>query len=186
MVAGPFVGSPGENHVCSDWQIVTVPALSPVWTASCVTGTLAVHIHLGDGTFGGVLAGLHQLDADTDYQVRVRFKGDAMPGGEWSPWSERGFHTASASVIEPLVLSDVSNVPRRRRWQDAGGNAIALPPGVAAAPRGSRRRDPARDPRLGRAGNRSSNPGGPLGARSGPRRLHGRSAPLRFPCPRPI
>ena len=48
-----------------------------VWTASCVTGTLAVHIHLGDGTFGGALAGLHQLDANTDYQVRVRFNGDA-------------------------------------------------------------------------------------------------------------
>ncbi len=128
MVAGPFVGSPGENHVCSDWQIVTVPALSPVWTASCVTGTLAVHIHLGDGTFGGVLAGLHQLDANTDYQVQVRFKGDAN-GGEWSPWSERGFHTASASAIEPLVLSDVSNVPPPS-WHDAGGNAIALPPGA--------------------------------------------------------
>src|SRR6516165_3852766 len=57
MVTDAFVGSPGETHVCSDWKIVSVPALDPVWTASCVTGTLAVHIHLGDGEFVGDLAG---------------------------------------------------------------------------------------------------------------------------------
>jgi glucose/arabinose dehydrogenase len=125
MVAGPFVGSAGETHVCSDWKIVSVPTLDPVWTASCVTGTLAVHIHLGDGTFVGALAGLHQLDADKDYQVQVRFEG-SLNGSDWSPWAERGFHTASATAIEPLVLSDVSNVPTPS-LHDAAGSEIVLP-----------------------------------------------------------
>ena len=126
MVAGPFEGSPGEAHVCSDWMIVAVPSLDTVWSAPCVTGTLAVHIHLGDGTFSGSLAGYHQLDADRDYRVRVRFQGDAAPGGDWSAWSERGFHTAPASEIEPLVLSDVSVVPPPR-WEDETGKDIVFP-----------------------------------------------------------
>jgi glucose/arabinose dehydrogenase len=127
MVAGPFSGSPGENHVCSDWQLVDVVSLQTVWSASCVTGTLAVHIHLGDGVFAGELAGLHQLDASKDYRVRVRFQGDAAPAPDWSPWSERGFHTASATAIEPLVLSDISTVPTPR-WQDATGRDVVFPP----------------------------------------------------------
>jgi glucose/arabinose dehydrogenase len=125
MVAGPFAGSPGETHVCSDWQIVDTAAAATVWSASCVTGTLAVHIHLGDGVFGGSLTGLHQLDAGRDYRVRVRFQG-SLPGSDWSGWSERGFHTASATEIEVLVLSDVSSVPAPR-WQDASGGDVVLP-----------------------------------------------------------
>jgi glucose/arabinose dehydrogenase len=130
MVAGPFSGSPGENHVCSDWQIVAVASSETVWSASCVTGTLAIHIHLGDGTFAGALTGLHQLDADRDYRLRVRFEGDGAPAPDWSDWSERLFHTASATAIEPLVLSDVSIVPPPR-WLDAAGRDVVLP--VAAA-----------------------------------------------------
>ena len=128
MVAGPFVGNPGENHTCSDWQIVDVASLETVWSASCVTGTLAVHIHLGDGIFAGALAGLHQLDSSKDYQVRVRFQGDAAPAPDWSGWSQRGFHTAAPSQIEPLVLSDVSTVPAIQ-WQDAAGHGVVLPAG---------------------------------------------------------
>jgi glucose/arabinose dehydrogenase len=131
MVAGPFVGDPGETHVCSDWQILSMPSLDPVWTASCVTGTLAVHIHLGDGTFVGALAGLHQLDADRDYRVQVRFEGSSG-GGEWSDWSVRNFHTASAAAIEPMVLSDVSIVPDPR-WRDASGSDVALPASTGTA-----------------------------------------------------
>jgi glucose/arabinose dehydrogenase len=56
----------------------------------------------------------------------VRFQGDAVPGGDWSDWSERGFHTASATSIEPLVLSDVSTVPQPR-WQDEAGDDVVLP-----------------------------------------------------------
>jgi glucose/arabinose dehydrogenase len=130
MVAGPFVGPPGAVHICSDWEIQTASTSTAVWTASCVTGALAVHIHLGDGTFAGALAGHHQLDADTPYNLRVRFKDGALaPADPWSPWSTRAFLTGSASVVEPLVLSDVSRVPDPR-WQDAANKDLALPEGI--------------------------------------------------------
>jgi hypothetical protein len=45
MVTGPFLGAPGESHVCSDWEIRTISSGEAVWTASCVTGTLKIHIH---------------------------------------------------------------------------------------------------------------------------------------------
>ena len=130
MVAGPFVGPPGAVHVCSDWEI-DAPAGAAVWSASCVTGSLAVHIHLGDGTFVGALAGHHQLDPDTSYTLRVRFEDGALPpANPWSPWSTRAFRTGSASVVEPLVLSDVSRVPDPR-WQDAANHDLTLAAGVA-------------------------------------------------------
>ncbi|MGE5413733.1 MAG: hypothetical protein ACM3NW_06125, partial [Syntrophomonadaceae bacterium] len=133
MVAGPFVASPGETHLCSDWQLVAVASLETVWSAPCATGALAVHIHLGDGAFEGALSGRHQLDPDRDYRLRVRFAGDAVPAGDWSPWSERAFHTQAATVVEPLVLSDVSVVPPPR-WQDASGRDVAFPaPGASLA-----------------------------------------------------
>ena len=96
-----------------------------------MTGALAVHIHLGDGTFVGALAGHHQLDPDSPYTLRVRFKDGALPPADpWSPWSIRSFRTGSASVIEPLVLSDVSRVPEPR-WQDAADRDLTLPAGAA-------------------------------------------------------
>ena len=130
MVAGPFVGPSGAVHVCSDWEIQASTGAA-VWSASCVTGALAVHIHLGDGTFVGALAGHHQLDPDSPYTLHVRFKDGALPPADpWSPWSIRSFRTGSASVIEPLILSDVSRVPEPR-WQDASDRDLILPAGVA-------------------------------------------------------
>jgi hypothetical protein len=79
MVAGPFVGSPGENHVCSDWELRVTTTDELVWSASCVQGTLAVHIHLGDGQFTGSLTGAHELRPSSGYTLRVRFLGDAAP-----------------------------------------------------------------------------------------------------------
>ncbi len=131
MVAGPFVGPPGAVHVCSDWEIQATATGTAVWSAPCVTGALAVHIHLGDGTFVDALAGHHQLDPDTPYTLRVRFKDDALaPADPWSAWSTRAFRTGSASVIEPLILSDVSRVPEPR-WQDAADRDLTRPAGVA-------------------------------------------------------
>src|SRR5207248_11268329 len=99
MVAGPFSGAPGESHVCSDWEIRTPFSAELVWNASCVTGTLAVHIHLGDGAFQNSLAGHHQLDSGIFYKVRVRFEGNQpAPGGSWSDWAARVFHTAPATA----------------------------------------------------------------------------------------
>src|SRR5262245_62682153 len=98
MVAETFSGAPGENHVCSDWEIRTISPDAVVWSAPCVTGALKVHIHLGDGTFENALAGHHQLDYGTNYKVRVRFLGDAPPpGSSWSDWAERPFTTSPAT-----------------------------------------------------------------------------------------
>ncbi len=133
MVAGPFTGSPGESHVCSDWEIRAAASGELVWTALCAAATLAVHIHLGDGAFVNSLSGHHQLDADTDYLLRVRFEGDAgPPESQWSEWAERRFHTAPATAIEPLVLSDVSDIPAPR-WRNEASADVILPgdPGPA-------------------------------------------------------
>src|SRR5262245_43991939 len=127
MVAGPFVGSPGETHVCSDWEIRDTASNELVWSASCVQGTLAVHIHLGDGQFGGSLAGQHELRPSTAYTLRVRFLGDAPPpDSDWSDWATRPFLTASPSAILPLVLSDVAALPVPR-WKDGSGQDVLLP-----------------------------------------------------------
>jgi glucose/arabinose dehydrogenase len=127
MVAGPFVGSPGERHVCSDWEIRGA-ADDLAWTAPCVTGAGLVHVHLGDGTFAGGYVGRTQLNSGSSYRLRVRFLGDAPPDGtDWSEWAERPFTTSAASGLSrPLVLSDVSLIPAPR-WRDADGNEIALP-----------------------------------------------------------
>ena len=103
MVAGPFVGDPGETHVCSDWEIRTIVSDTVVWTAPCVTGTLAVHIHLGDGAFVGLLAGRHELNADEDYRLRVRFEGSSN-GGEWSDWSARGLLDRNKALWAAFVI----------------------------------------------------------------------------------
>jgi glucose/arabinose dehydrogenase len=132
MVAGPFVASPGENHVCSDWEIRTSGSDTLVWFASCVTGALKVHTHLGDGEFTGPLEGKHQLSADSYYKLRVRFQGDAGdPGTDWSDWAERLFHTAAGSSIQPIVLSDIA-VIREPSWRDEEGRDVVLPPGMPA------------------------------------------------------
>jgi glucose/arabinose dehydrogenase len=129
MVAGPFVGSPGESHVCSDWEIRTVYSDQIVWSASCVTGVLAVHIHLGDGEFTGLLAGRHELNAGSQYRLRVRFLGNAAPDGtDWSGWAERPFATAAANQVQPLTLSDVASIPAPR-WIDGSGASVILPAG---------------------------------------------------------
>ena len=127
MVAGPFVGSPGERHVCSDWEIRGV-AGDLAWSAPCITGAGLVHVHLGDGTFAGGYVGRTQLNSGSAYLLRVRFLGDAPPDGtDWSEWAERPFSTSSSTgQSRPLVLSDVSVIPTPR-WRDEDGNDIVLP-----------------------------------------------------------
>ncbi len=133
MVAGPFVGSPGESHVCSDWEIRTPYSDQLVWGAPCATGTGKVHVHLGDGQFTGPLEGRHQLDSGSQYVLRVRFLGDAAPAGtDWSDWAARPFSTTLATAIQPLVLSDVSVIPTPR-WRDDAGHDVVLPPAGARA-----------------------------------------------------
>ena len=126
MVAGPFVGSPGESHVCSDWEIRNEgDALA--WTAPCVRGAGLVHVHLGDGTFVGDYQGRRELNSGDHYRLRVRFLGDAAGGTDWSDWAVRPFATSRATGLSrPLVLSDVSVIPTPR-WRDTAGQDIVLP-----------------------------------------------------------
>ena len=131
MVAGPFVGSPGENHVCSDWEIRAFLSGSVVWEAPCAVATQKLHIHLGDGEFVGFLTGRHQLNSGTDYRLRVRFQGDAN-GGQWSDWAELRFRTTDPWEIQALILSDVASIAAPR-WRDEAGNDVALPVGQPAS-----------------------------------------------------
>jgi glucose/arabinose dehydrogenase len=134
MVAGPFAGAPGENHVCTDWELKTEPSDQTVWEAPCASaGALKVHIHLGDGTFVDPLAAGRQLENDRDYKLRVRFHGDQPPpAGSWSDWAERVFRTAPANAIAPLVLSGVASIPTPT-WRDERSREVNLPAGPPAA-----------------------------------------------------
>lgn len=128
MVTAPFEPSqPDETHFCSDWQIASIPSAEIVWQASCATGGSAVHIHLGDGEFSGSLTGAHQLDADRDHLLRVRFQVRTSSGvSETSDWAERRFRTSAASQILPLLQSDVARIPAPS-WNDDTGVPIVLP-----------------------------------------------------------
>jgi glucose/arabinose dehydrogenase len=133
MVAAFSDETQEAHHVCSDWEIRTIYSDQAVWTASCVTGTLKVHIHLGDGQFVGLLEGRHELNAGGQYKLRVRFLGDAdPPGSDWSAWAERLFVTTPANAIQPLILSDVSETPAPR-WRDDSGQDLVLPAGSPSA-----------------------------------------------------
>ena len=73
--AGPFVGSPGESHVCSDWR-----SRGPVGRG-CLVGDLPRGHGEGAHSSGGwrvrrSLAGRRQLDSGLDYRLRVRFQGE--------------------------------------------------------------------------------------------------------------
>jgi glucose/arabinose dehydrogenase len=134
MVAGPFAGSPGESHACTDWEIRNHPTDELVWSAPCVTGSGLVHVHLGDGSFAGSLEGRHQLSSSSSYRLRVRFLGDGPPeGSDWSDWAIRPFQTTAASGIRPLVLSDASVIPTPHWRDEAGGDVILPAPQTSAA-----------------------------------------------------
>jgi glucose/arabinose dehydrogenase len=93
MEAPTFFDADGNTHVCSDWQIWSVSPAELAWEAPCAGGLEKVHIHLGDGTFVGSYAGRTELNFDTTYNLRVRFRDSA---GESSAWSERQFRTSPA------------------------------------------------------------------------------------------
>ena len=82
-----------DDDACTDWEIRTADLSKVVWRAPCQTETLAVHIHLGDGTFLP-LNGDTGLQFDSTYVVRARFRAtDASV----SDWTMRTFKTYPAS-----------------------------------------------------------------------------------------
>jgi glucose/arabinose dehydrogenase len=79
-----------DDHACTDWEIRTADLSQVAWQAPCATGTLAVHIHLGDGTFVNSYAGHTQLNFSSHYVVRARFHNEE---GEVGDWAQRSFGT---------------------------------------------------------------------------------------------
>ncbi|HEY1238691.1 MAG TPA: PQQ-dependent sugar dehydrogenase [Solirubrobacterales bacterium] len=132
-----MVASAPENPAddsCTDWEILTSDRSQVLWQAHCVTGALAVHIHLGDGDFvtsGGGLA------FGSTYMLRARFHGSDSSIG---PWSYRRFDTYPPSSpgggipwtpLEPGYVID----------EVAGG--LQLPMNIAFVPNpGSGPKDP--------------------------------------------
>lgn len=87
-----------DEHLCSNWEIRTAEG-ELVWHADCeeASGEARVHIHLGDGHFVNSLGGHTELEFDSEYVLRVRFKDDSgIEAEEWSDWVERPFSTHEA------------------------------------------------------------------------------------------
>ena len=124
MATAPFHDDDGDDHLCSDWEILRDG--EPAWTAHCAGGTTRIHIHLGDGVF----AGGQPLSDDTAYVLRVRHRDDSGDAAtEWSAWSERRFRTTPASPMPPMLVHDFVTDPPPR-WTRSDGSPIDLPPGA--------------------------------------------------------
>ncbi len=103
---------PGDQHRCTDWQIVRVDTNEPVWITSCIAGVERLHTHLGDGQFINSYAGRRVLEPEKVYRLRVRHRDNSNdPGTEWSQWGEREFTTGSIAQLFPLELEDIEEFP---------------------------------------------------------------------------
>jgi glucose/arabinose dehydrogenase len=129
MATAPFNDDDAGDHlICSDWEIRTVDDQQIVWQSPCATGVLAVHIHLGDGTFTNAEG---RLLASTHYVVRARFRDSSDdPGTEWSEWATQAFVTSAPAAIRPLEIVDILATPPPRFDQPSGA-AAALPDGAS-------------------------------------------------------
>ena len=131
MATAPFSDdNAGDHHVCSDWEIRSADGQNIVWHSDCATGVLAVHIHLGDGTFVNTEG---RLLGSTPYEVRVRFRDSSNdPSTEWSNWATQNFVTSPPSAILPLEITDVASLPPPR-LSESGGSNLTLPSGASIA-----------------------------------------------------
>jgi glucose/arabinose dehydrogenase len=131
MATSPFSDDdPGDSLVCSDWEIRTEDLKTVVWSSPCATGVLAVHIHLGDGSFASSGA---RILGSSAYVVAVRWRdssGDAAT--EWSEWATRRFVTSQGSAVEPLEIVRVLSSPPPR-LHDTSGADVALPKGSSVS-----------------------------------------------------
>ncbi len=140
METGPFFDpDPGDEHVCTDWEIWTSPnppaLVERVWVASCLGGVERLHTHLGDGLFIGSHAFRTDMLPHTRYTLRVRHRDSSSdPSTWWSPWSERVFDTGAASSIFPLETDDIVDDPAPQ-WTDVPGVAVVLPAAPGGQPR---------------------------------------------------
>ncbi len=104
---------PGDQHRCTDWQIVRTDTNEAVWQTSCIAGVERFHTHLGDGQFVNSYAGRRGLEPDKVYLLRIRHRDDSNdPATEWSQWGERAFTTGGVAQLFPLELEDIAEFPR--------------------------------------------------------------------------
>ena len=128
MEATGFTDTDGNLHKSSDWEIWTVgPGAQPVWQTLGIEGLEKVHTHFGDGIFINSRAGQNSLAANSDHELRVRFRDDA---GAVSAYAVRPFHTGEASSTAPLQIQDVAAAPAPT-LENVFGAAIELPAGAS-------------------------------------------------------
>jgi glucose/arabinose dehydrogenase len=134
METGPFSDvDAGDQHRCTDWEIWTIAPSQRVWSALCITGVERVHTHLGDGVFENALAGQSELNANTNYRLRVRHSDDSgVPATEWSGWAQRTFHTGGVTQVFPLEVDEVANAPAPHWFATASGNDFILQPAATS------------------------------------------------------
>src|SRR5262245_42764325 len=122
METAPFSDpDPGDTHLCSDWEIWTITPSERIWFTSCIGGVERVHTHLGDGAFQGSYAGRHELQANTNYRLRVRHRDSSGdPATEWSAYAQRDFVTGAASQVFPFQTEDVADLPAPT-WRNTTG-----------------------------------------------------------------
>ncbi len=131
MATRPFRDDdPGNILRCSDWEIRSEDLTRVVWSAPCVAGTLAVHIHLGDGSFASSEG---RLLGSSAYVVAVRWRDNSNDSAtEWSEWTTRRFQTSEGSAVQPLEIVGVIPSPSPR-LRDRNGVDIALPDGASVS-----------------------------------------------------
>ena len=146
--ADPDAGQVRSN---TDWEIWTTGS-SPqrVWYALAQPGPFNDHhIHLGDGTFAGTLAGKSALPGGADYQVRVRQRDNSGdPATNTSAWSVRTFHTFADE--QPTAAGWVAQQPGFKVEElpftfPTGEQGFRLPTNIAFVPdaiRGHHPEDP--------------------------------------------
>jgi glucose/arabinose dehydrogenase len=126
MEAIGFFDVDGDAHYSTDWEIWTTgPGAAPVWQTLGIQGVERLHTHLGDGVFMNDQAGEIALAANTDYELRTRFRDSA---GSVSDWSTRLFTTGDASTIFSLDIQDIAAAPEPT-WVFVGGGDVDLPTG---------------------------------------------------------
>lgn len=133
----------GDVRLNTDWEIWTTGATGGapqrVWYALAKTGPYDDHhIHLGDGTFDGPLAGRTALPGAADYQVRVRQRDNSGDlATNTSAWSVRGFHTLADE--QPTAAGWVAQQPGYKVEElpftfPAGEQPFRLPTNIAFVP----------------------------------------------------
>lgn len=124
MEAVGYLDPDGNQHKSTDWEIWTTgPNPEPVWQTLGIGGVERLHTHLGDGVYINARAGFTSLEANTPYELRVRYRDDA---GSVSPFASRLFQTGAANSVFAREIEGVSSSVEPL-WVDLNGGAINLP-----------------------------------------------------------